>query len=316
MEKLTQRLIAALIFLGTACNVYAFDNPYAELPVERVKSTVIHSFPRFTFLEDVAIDKGGAIYASNHLEGKIYKIEGNNVSTLLDIEGELLCMTRMDDNSLIVTGRDLNHQQYLYQVAADGAPKRIAHLPDAEFLNGVATLDSSHVLVADSYKGVIWKVNVKTGKHTIWIDGPLFERPSRETVYPGINGIQINNNYVYASNSTKALLVRVPINKDLSASTAEIIKQGILVDDFVLDRKGNLYGATHIFNSIIKLTVNNEMSIIAQIDQGVAGSTALSWIDDAQTQLLVSGNGAMNSVNKSDVLPARITQLSVNELEE
>lgn len=88
-----------------------------------------------------------------------------------------------------------------------------------------------------------------------------------------------------------------------------------MLDDFIFDKKGNLYGATHIFNSVIKLTPENVMSTIAQIDQGVAGSTALTWKDNEQTLLLISGNGAINSTNKSDVLPAKITQLSINERE-
>lgn len=159
--KILPYSLITLILSSISCNTFAFDNPYAELPVERVKSTIVQTFPRFTFLEDVAIDNSGSIYASNHLEGKIYQIKNNKVSTLLDIEGELLCMTQLDDDNLIITGRDTRHQQYIHQLNTDGTHKVITHLADAEFLNGIATLDKENVLVADSYKGVIWKVNVR-----------------------------------------------------------------------------------------------------------------------------------------------------------
>ena len=85
----------------------------------------------------------------------------------------------------------------------------------------------------------------------------------------------------------------------------------MLLDDFTLDKAGNIYGATHIFDSVVKITPAGETTIIAQSDQGVAGSTSVNWQHGSDVILLVSTNGGMNSPHKSDVVPAKIVQLRI-----
>lgn len=104
-------------------------------------------------------------------------------------------------------------------------------------------------------------------------------------------------------------MAKIPVLENGEAGNPEIFVQGVLVDDFAIDQTGNIYGATHIFNSVIKITPVGELSIIAQSDQGVAGSTSVTWKHGSSDTLLVSTNGGTNSPYKSDVVPAKIVQL-------
>ena len=56
--------------------------------------------------------------------------------------------------------------------------RMVAGFPDAGFLNGIAALDSNTVLIADSFLGGIWSLNIHTGK----ILQELVPRPKHSTV--------------------------------------------------------------------------------------------------------------------------------------
>jgi hypothetical protein len=43
--------------------------------------------------------------------------------------------------------------------------RMVTKFPDAGFLNGMAALDSTTVLIADSFHGGIWSLNIHTGKN-------------------------------------------------------------------------------------------------------------------------------------------------------
>jgi len=80
---------------------------YAQTPVERVQSEVVQAWPRFTFLESVLSDADGSIWVTDHLEGKLYHLQNDQVATVLDIDGELLCLSKIQGDADHIIGHCL-----------------------------------------------------------------------------------------------------------------------------------------------------------------------------------------------------------------
>jgi sugar lactone lactonase YvrE len=88
------------------------------------------------------------------------------------------------------------------------------------------------------------------------------------------------------------------------------------IDDFALDVEGNLYAATHIYNSVLRITPTGETTVIAQTEQGVVGSTAVAFGRGAtgQTSIYVVINGGMFLPLPGGVVPANVVRLDVGQL--
>ena len=138
--------------------------------------------------------------------------------------------------------------------------KIISSIPEAAALNGIATLAGSPdiVLIADSARGAVWRLNIVTGDHSIAIQHPLFTNSTTKSPI-AINGIRTFGGMLYFLNSAQGSYGRVPITDDGSA-TGEVEILGRLdvptakYDDFAMDWEGNAWVATHP-NALSQVTV-------------------------------------------------------------
>jgi len=87
----------------------------------------------------------------------------------------------------------------------------------------------------------------------------------------------------------------------------------INLDDFAFDEKGNLYGSTHVYNNVVRIDPERRTTIIAGLDQGVAGSTAVAFGRSAHDlhALYVTTNGGMSSPPDGGIQPGRVVRLEV-----
>lgn len=85
-----------------------------------------------------------------------------------------------------------------------GSPKvkKVTDIPEAELLNGMTRLPTREdmVLVGDSVKGVIWRVDVRSGEYSIAIDVPEFHANASAPLKLGVNGIRWWKGFVYFVN--------------------------------------------------------------------------------------------------------------------
>ena len=152
--------------------------------------------------------------------------------------------------------------------------REVAHLPSSVALNGMTHMaeGDDFVLTADSTLGGIWKTNVETGNSTIIIKDPTMN-PLPNTVGVAayaVNGIRVQNNTLYYTNSGAQTLHRMPVilpspfstlptclrnSSDSrlflqlhpdgsSAGPAGLIASPIYADDFAIDQWGFLYMAS------------------------------------------------------------------------
>jgi hypothetical protein len=158
---------------------------------------------------------------------------------------------------------------------------KIADVPSGQLLNGIAKLDSHTLLITDSMAGNIVKLDVKTGKSK-----PILEDASMKPgtingsfVKAGVNGLKIQDSYVYYTNAALASLYRVRIDCSSGKATGpfEVIASGMPdADDFALQRDGTAFVAVGSSNVVEKVVPSGGQSIYAgNLDSGkILGPTA------------------------------------------
>lgn len=154
----------------------------------------------------------------------------------------------------------------------------VANLPKIGLPDGVASLhyDPSVVLIADTARGLIWKVNTATGGHEIAIDDPSF-KPTK-AVPLGVNGIHILRDQLYFTNLATNSVGRLTITTtgDATGRVQLIASAALFADDFALADDGTVYAAG--FNTLRKITADGRTVSMA----GAPNSSALQGITSAR----------------------------------
>jgi hypothetical protein len=122
-----------------------------------------------------------------------------------------------------------------------------------------------------------------------------------------------SSGFVYASNTAKQLLIKIPVI-DGNAGKPEVVKREIGLDDFDFDSSGNLYGATHVYNSLVKGAPDGKVTIIGEIDQGMAGSTAVAVRTiSGQSELFVTTNGGMSMPPEGGIQSGKVINVKLSK---
>ncbi len=286
---------------------------FSDVPVALVPAHTIAEFPANTFLESIVVSDDNTLFISSHYEGKIIRIGADGVPTThTAIAGKATGLAALPDGSLILSGWDAQETCVIWRITLDGTASVLVTLPEAIFLNGITHLTDQLYLIADSYRGAIWELDLTQASVRIWLEHPLLTRANPENGTPGVNGLKICNQMLYASITQNFQIVRIPIQANHQPGEPEIFVRDANIDDFAFDQAGNLYGTTHVFNSLVKIAPDGSMTTIAQAAQGMAGNTAVAFGKAEQrTQLYVTTNGGMSFPPPTGIESAKVVCLEV-----
>lgn len=294
---------------------------FAETPVRPVPSRQIAEFPINTFLESIAIDAHNTLFVTSHEEGKVFRIGADGSSVVhATIAGKATGLALTADDHLLLTAWNQDSVATVFTITPEGEVTVLVTLPDAIFLNGLTPLAGSSLthhsdryLIADSYRGAIWELDRPKASVRIWLEHPHLARSAPDHVFPAVNGLKIYGDTLYASNTDKMQLVKIPIQPDGQPGEPEVFKTGVNLDDFAFDQEGSLYGTTHVYNSVVKIAPDGEVTIIASAEQGMTGSTALAFGQTVadRTGVYVVTNGGMSLPPSTGLEPARVVRLDV-----
>jgi sugar lactone lactonase YvrE len=287
---------------------------FGSVPIALVPSHTIVEFPINTFLESIVIASDNIFYITSHNEGKIIRMDsGGTSSTHTTIEGKATGLVMAPDGGLLLSGWDAQNTAVIWKINVDGTAHVLVTLPDAIFLNGITPLNDQLYLIADSYRGAIWKLDLAQASVQIWLEHPLLARANLENPTPAINGLKIFDRVLYASVTQNAQIIQIPIQSNDQPGEPEVFIQNVNIDDFAFDLSGNLYGTTHIYNSVVKITPDRKVTTIAQAEQGMAGSTALAFgrVESDRTSIYVITNGGMSLPLPTGIEPAKVIRLEV-----
>ena len=315
-------LAIALLGAGFAAKAIAQLPPlYANVPVSLVPAETVAEFPPNTFLESIVVDEAGTLYITSYEEGKIYRIQsGAEPELFATIDGKVAGLEFTPDGGLLVSGWNREGASTLFSVSIAGEVKTLLTLPEAQFLNGITRLAGDTVsgalgdryLIADSYVGAIWEFNTTTNTARIWLQDPMLARATTENPTPAVNGLKIHEGVLYASNTAKATLLKIPLQADGEPGAIEVFVQPAVIDDFAIDPAGNLYGTTHVFNSVVRIAPDGSMTTIAQAEQGMTGSTALAFGTGSDcASVYVVTNGGMTLPPPEGVQSAEVVRLEI-----
>ncbi len=289
---------------------------FKDAPLELRVTRTVAELPPPTFLESLVFDAAGTGYVTSHLDGTVYRLaRDGSLRKFAVAPGKIAGITLDMDGHLVLSGADAAGQAVIFRVAPSGAVSVVARLPEAEFLNGIVHDTGERFLVADSYKGLIWQVDLKTGAATVWLQHELLARVDDKNPTPGANGIKLDKQRVLVSNTARQLLLAVPRAGNGQTRKPTILHERLNVDDFVVDRDGSILAATHVYNSLIRIAPGGRVSVLAGADDGMVGSTAVAFgrAEQDRRHLYVSTNGGLFLPPPGGVQGGKVVRVSVDQ---
>jgi hypothetical protein len=248
----------------------------------------VASFKPMTFLENLIVD-GKSIVFTSHEDGRIYRIaDGGNADAFSTLPGKVSGIAARNSGYL-VTGFDVSGRAVAFLLDASGALRSTVVFPEAIFLNGVVRIGPTSFLIADSYKGVIWRFDEAGGGVSVWLDSELLKRSDPQNPTPAANGLRLHQNAVIVSNTQKMTLIRVPFGPDQSAGAPAVLRDKINVDDFAVMSDGSILAATHIYNNVVRIHPDGRIDIIAR--EKMTGSTSVALSGDGKTAYVTTNGG-------------------------
>jgi sugar lactone lactonase YvrE len=107
--------------------------------------------------------------------------------------------------------------------------KRLMKLEKVGLPNGMELLSRSEkiILAADCEAGAVFKIDLANETHEIAIQVDEMKNPEKPFIPIAINGIAVHKEYLYWTNTSKALFCRIKIHKDgKAAGDVEVIGPG------------------------------------------------------------------------------------------
>jgi len=292
-----KRLFISLFAVCFSASIFAQTLPaiFDKVPTELLQTKVFVSFPKNTWLENLVLDEKGNFFVTDYPKGLVYKISTNGKSeNFAKINGKIAGLALFHDDQLLVTGWDSTGTPCLFVVDAKGNSKKQSDIEGGMFPNGILKLNKDKYLIADSYAGCIWLYDAKANAISTWLKDDLLARTSPKSEFPAANGLKIYKGNLYVSNTEKQILVKIPLPKLTPGKPEEFLNK-VNIDDFTIDDNGNIYAATNVYNSVIKITPDKKLTTIADYTTGASGSTAtiIAKNKNGEKVLYVSTSGGM-----------------------
>lgn len=163
----------------------------------------------------------------------------------------------------------------VWRIRPGAAPARIAALPPTSFANGLA-LDQAagQLYVADSANQVIWRIPLRTGVATVWTRGSALRSPQGIPA-PGVNGIKVSDGAVWATNTARGTLLRIPITRDHTAGRIQVIATGLPgIDDFSFASRDTILAAINFTSKVALINTDGRHRIVLTASDGLSNPTA------------------------------------------
>lgn len=304
-----KKILIITAFLGIKTMLYAqLPNIFQNTQKDILKSETVASHPENTFLESITSDNKGNFYYTSLEDGKVYLLDAKGKTLeYASTKAKLAGIIPYNKNEFLLTGWNEEGKSAIFLLDKNKRISEFLLMPEAYFLNGMTRLDKNTFLINDSYKGCIWALNTNTKKADIWLQDELLARVDTTHKFPAANGIKIFMNKAYVSNTDKMLLIEIPINQG-KAGKPSVFVEKVNLDDFVIDKKGNIYATTHVYNNLIKITAQKQVSIVAE--NGLAGSTAVAFGKNEKT-LFVTTNGGMSFPPETGLEKSKIIKITL-----
>lgn len=245
----------------------------------------LHRFPNGTRVENICVLHNGSLLFTVLTEPSLYLLDPESPSAPVLVQSipahtSVLGIAQLDPHTVAVVAGNLSgytldstlgsYSVFLLALSNWRPPRIVASfaIPGSSLLDGLTTLPLSpqHLLIADAALGVVWRLNILTGAVDQPISDPLFTKNAGNPV-PALNGIHALGEYLYFSNSNKALLGRIRITADGSpvGEPAKVLAYdlaGATYDDFNILPDRTVFIASVTGNSINRITPDGSQKVV------------------------------------------------------
>jgi hypothetical protein len=182
----------------------------------------------------------------------------------------------------------------IWRLPPGGAPQRIAAIPGA-FLNGLTIDPATQTLYsADSLAATIWSVPASGGTATQWLASPALAPAQTGPGHIGVNGVTFQQGAVWASNTDKGTLLRVPVTAAGAPGPVQVVAGNLAgIDDFkfLSSRSSIAFVALNRPDEVAVVYPDGRSRVVATAADGLASPTDTA-IRGTRLYIADSGNVA------------------------
>ena len=278
---------------------------------------VVASSPTGSFYENLMFGPDRALYITDYTARQVLRYTssaGLKVHAQLDAHplgiqfaGDGTLVVSAQKQSLFGAGGTMFNGRTLYRARPGGALTYWQDLADASFLNGIARLDATSMLMADSRGGVLWRLDVDTGRTSVFVRDPLLDAADAKSATPAANGVKIFQGAVYVSNTARGLMLRIPL-MGMVPGKVEVLAENVRADDFAFSPAGKLYYTTH--RDSVFVLEGGKSTEFAGAESGLRGNTALAWAPNGAGPFVITDGGyvAQQWYGGGAATPAQLVQ--------
>ncbi|MEW6160567.1 MAG: FG-GAP-like repeat-containing protein [Verrucomicrobiota bacterium] len=248
----------------------------------------IAAFNPATLPEGLTIDPQGNMYVSMIASGEIRKITPDGTpSTFAQLPETVTGMAADRQGAIYVAASPQPpavDRFGIWKIESNGQARLFAPMPPDTLINDLFLHANGNLYVTDSIGGKVFQIS-QQGTAQVWTTDPLLlGTPDPQPPHPpfpiGANGIAFFRTNAFVANTDLGTLVRIPVQADGSAGVATVFSQDARLfgaDGVVSDLVGNLYVANIIQNTIVKVTPEAHVTVIADVRDGLDGPSSLRF---------------------------------------
>ena len=255
----------------------------------------LYVFPEPTFIENIACRPNGHLLLTTFRGASLYDIDPDAQDPKPELVAQLPGVNRLtgivqiSPDVFAITGGNREKVPFSFHPGSaklftiDMRPgigsaivKKLADVVEAQILNGMVGLpENPHILLSvDSISGRVFRFNTDTAAVDIVFQDTLLTPSGEPGKVPiGVNGVKIRDGFLYFTNSSREIYIRVKIGpKGDKVGELDIIFANkdpdllMAFDDFDLDDGGNTYVTVHP-NAIYKISPDGQHSLFAGGDK-------------------------------------------------
>ena len=255
--------------------------PMTRTPAPRspAKLTTVATFPKGYFLENLAVRADGSLLVTALTQKQLWYIPAPTIHTPVDpvlvhtFDHLTMGIAEGQHDIFYISVSDgyTTHESYLMRLDLNGwtpgtpaAPETILRFDNrVRALNGSCLIAPDVLLLADSFAGLIWRVDLPgdSGNNAtarVWLKHASMGHDPDSTMkpaQPGVNGIRFaaRRNTVYYTSTAQKLFMGVCVDPGTHepAEEPQLVASGTMSDDFCIDEDAAVaYVTTHRENTI------------------------------------------------------------------